>query len=47
VKDLDQQPTPLARSVLSAQVKDKLLTWILEGELPPGSRVIGVGTSWS
>jgi len=26
--------------VLSAQVKDMLLTWILEGELPPGSRVV-------
>lgn len=32
--------TPLARSVLSAQVKDRLLRWILEGELPPGSRVV-------
>lgn len=31
---------PLARSVLSAQVKDKMLQWILEGELPPGSRII-------
>ncbi|HEY7025753.1 MAG TPA: GntR family transcriptional regulator [Candidatus Limnocylindrales bacterium] len=36
----DEELTPLARSVLSAQVKDKLLRWILEGELPPGSRVI-------
>ena len=32
--------TPLARNVLSAQVKDRLLRWIIEGELPPGSRVI-------
>ncbi len=31
---------PLARSVLSAQVKDRMLQWILEGELPPGSRII-------
>lgn len=36
----DEQLTPLARSVLSAQVKDRLLRWIIEGELPPGSRVI-------
>jgi len=36
----DEQLTPLARSVLSAQVKDLLLRWIIEGELPPGSRVI-------
>lgn len=32
--------TPLARSVLSAQVKDRMLQWILEGELSPGSRII-------
>src|SRR6187549_3395935 len=32
--------TPLARNVLSAQVKDRILRWILEGELAPGSRVI-------
>ena len=31
---------PLARSVLSAQVKDRMLQWILEGELPRGSRII-------
>jgi DNA-binding GntR family transcriptional regulator len=36
----NDQLTPLARSVLSAQVKDRLLRWIIEGELPPGSRVI-------
>jgi len=36
----DDELMPLARSVLSAQVKDRLLRWILEGELPPGSRVI-------
>src|SRR6478672_10171256 len=33
-------PAPLAHSILSAQVKDRLLQWILEGELPPGSRII-------
>lgn len=38
--ELDQPLKPLARSVLSAQVKDRLLRWIIEGELPPGSRVI-------
>lgn len=36
----EDELTPLARSVLSAQVKDRLLRWIIEGELPPGSRVI-------
>jgi DNA-binding GntR family transcriptional regulator len=39
VPDLAPELT-LARSVLSAQVKDQLLRWIIEGELPPGSRVI-------
>jgi DNA-binding GntR family transcriptional regulator len=33
-------PAPLAHSMLSAQVKDRLLQWILEGELPPGSRIV-------
>lgn len=37
---LDEALPPLARSVLSAQVKDRLLRWIIEGELPPGSRII-------
>jgi DNA-binding GntR family transcriptional regulator len=32
--------SPLARSVLSAQVKDKMLQWILEGQLRPGARII-------
>jgi DNA-binding GntR family transcriptional regulator len=36
----DQPANPLSRSVLSAQVKDRMLQWILEGELPPGSRII-------
>jgi DNA-binding GntR family transcriptional regulator len=38
--ELDAPAGPLTRSVLSAQVKDRLLQWILEGELPPGSRII-------
>lgn len=37
---LDDPGAPLARSVLSAQVKDRMLQWILEGDLPPGSRII-------
>lgn len=37
---LDDPAAPLERSVLSAQVKDKMLQWILEGELLPGSRII-------
>src|SRR3954467_2281513 len=36
----EEQLTPLARSVLSAQVKDRLLRWIIEGELQPGSRIV-------
>jgi DNA-binding GntR family transcriptional regulator len=36
----DATSGPLARSVLSEQVKDKMLQWILEGELAPGSRII-------
>lgn len=36
----DEQLMPLARSVLSAQVKDRLLRWIIEGELRPGERII-------
>jgi DNA-binding GntR family transcriptional regulator len=36
----DEPLTPLARSVLSHQVKDRLLRWIIEGELAPGSRII-------
>jgi DNA-binding GntR family transcriptional regulator len=37
---VEQSNTPLARSVLSIQVKDRILQWILEGELAPGSRII-------
>jgi DNA-binding GntR family transcriptional regulator len=36
----DRSAAPLARSVLSAQVKDTILQWILEGELRPGARII-------
>jgi len=38
--ELEAPGNPLARSVLSAQVKDRMLQWILEGELPPGARII-------
>jgi DNA-binding GntR family transcriptional regulator len=31
---------PAARNMLSSQVKDRILQWILEGELVPGSRVV-------
>ncbi len=31
---------PVSRNVLSEQVKDRILQWILEGELAPGSRII-------
>jgi DNA-binding GntR family transcriptional regulator len=37
---IDQPTSPLARSVLSAQVKDMMLQWIRVGDLPPGSRII-------
>ena len=40
MSDLEQSPNQLARSVLSVQVKDRILQWILEGELAPGSRII-------
>lgn len=31
---------PVEKEVLSSQVKDRILTWILEGDLPPGSRLV-------
>ncbi len=31
---------PVAPTTLSAQVKDRILQWILEGELAPGSRIV-------
>lgn len=38
----ENEPTrePLEREVLSTQVKDRILTWILRGELAPGSRLV-------
>lgn len=36
----EKQPVPVTRAVLSEGVKDRILTWILEGELEPGSRII-------
>ncbi|MBM3694926.1 MAG: GntR family transcriptional regulator [Actinobacteria bacterium] len=37
---LDREAEPIARQVLSARVKDRILQWILEGELAPGSRIV-------
>jgi DNA-binding GntR family transcriptional regulator len=36
----DSELEPIGRQVLSAQVKDRILQWILEGELAPGSRIV-------
>jgi DNA-binding GntR family transcriptional regulator len=36
----DTNSTPVTREVLSEQVKDRILSWILEGELEPGSRIV-------
>lgn len=36
----DRRADPVARNVLSEQVKDRILQWILEGELAPGSRIV-------
>lgn len=36
----DRTSDLVARNVLSEQVKDRILQWILEGELAPGSRII-------
>jgi len=36
----EPDPEPIARQVLSARVKDRILQWILEGELAPGSRIV-------
>ena len=38
--ELDPSGASLSRSVLSAQIKDRMLQWVLEGELAPGSRII-------
>ncbi len=40
IPSLDSDHEPIARQVLSAQVKDRILQWILEGELAPGSRIV-------
>jgi DNA-binding GntR family transcriptional regulator len=37
---VQRRSDPVARNVLSAQVKDRILQWILEGELAPGSRIV-------
>jgi DNA-binding GntR family transcriptional regulator len=37
---MDVDPEPIARQVLSARVKDRILQWILQGELAPGSRIV-------
>lgn len=31
---------PVEREVLSQQVKERILTWIVQGDLPPGSRLV-------
>jgi DNA-binding GntR family transcriptional regulator len=36
----DSEAEPIAREVLSARVKDRVLQWILKGELAPGSRIV-------
>ena len=36
----ETQLEPVEREVLSERVKDRILTWILEGELEPGSRIV-------
>lgn len=36
----DLAHAPVEREVLSSQVKDRILTWILQGDLPPGSRLV-------
>lgn len=38
--EADPSSDDLSREVLSTQVKDRILQWILEGELPPGSRIV-------
>ncbi|NQV07926.1 GntR family transcriptional regulator [bacterium] len=36
----ETRTTPVTREVLSERVKDRILTWILKGELAPGSRIV-------
>lgn len=40
MSEAEQPIGALPRSVLSAQVKDRMLQWILEGELTPGARIV-------
>ena len=37
---IENDSNSLARSVLSDQVKDRIVQWILEGELEPGARIV-------
>jgi len=34
------QHEPMEREILAERVKDRILTWILEGKLAPGSRIV-------
>lgn len=36
----ESRSEPVEREVLSELVKDRILTWILEGDLAPGSRIV-------
>ena len=36
----ESRPEPVEREVLSELVKDRILAWILEGVLEPGSRIV-------
>ena len=36
----EKESTPVTREVLSDGVRDRILTWIVEGEVEPGSRII-------
>lgn len=36
----EKQTSPVTREVLSDGVRDRILTWIVEGEVEPGSRII-------
>lgn len=40
IHDQGSRSAPVEREVLSELVKDRILTWILEGELAPGSRIV-------
>ena len=36
----EDRSNPVEREILSTVVKDRILTWILEGDLSPGSRIV-------